>query len=187
MSAIRTLTVLVFAGVLGACASVPLGTMWKLRDFGPEELARLDPAQLRIATRIEPGAIQLDPGQMALRITLVRHDGGSEVHAFGVDEVHSFTSALTGSDLLGWQAFRLDAEGLALFRRFQPALRTAQDVYAGMNVAIEVGLLDPASIADLEAIKLTSRLQLAADEDAFTLVDRARVRIDRPQTATAAD
>lgn len=187
MSTIRAVSIIALAGLLGACASVPLGTMWKLRHFGPEELARVDPAQVRIATRIEPGNLQLDPAQVALRITLQGHDGGSEVHAFGVEEVHGFSSALTGGDLLGWQAFRLDDEGRALFERFQPVLRTAKDTYASMNVTIEVGLIDPAAIVDLDAITLTSRLQLAADEDAFTLVDRARVRIEQPPVDATAD
>jgi hypothetical protein len=183
----RTTLLLATAATLGACASMPLGTMWKLRDFGPEQLARVDPAQVRLATRIEPGAIQLDPEQVALRITLTRHDGGAETHTFGVDEVHSFTSTLTGGDLAGWQAFRFDEESLALFRRFQPVLHTARDDFAQFHVAVEVALQDPRSLDGLEAIRLTTRLQLAANEDAFTLVDDAPFRIERPAQDAPAD
>ena len=43
------------AGAAG-CTSVPVSTMWRLRNFGAEELFALDPTHLRAAARVDARA-----------------------------------------------------------------------------------------------------------------------------------
>lgn len=176
---VRCALVVVLASLVTACASVPMGTMWKMRNVGPEQLARLDPAQIRVATRIEPDGLRIAAGKTVLQLTLtLRGSGEVTQHALTVEEIQSFTSSLTGGDLGGWQAFRLDAAGLAAYERLKPVMALGRDQFEKAAFALNFGS-EGELPADVDAIVVSARLQLADDQDAVTLIDRARIEVER--------
>jgi len=64
-------SICVFASLLVAgCASVPVSTMWKLRDF---DIVKTDAAKLRVGIRI-PEFMQVEPDGATLEITMWNGD-----------------------------------------------------------------------------------------------------------------
>ena len=48
---------LALAALVAGCTSVPLSTMWRLRNFGPDQLLALEPTELRAAARVDRRAV----------------------------------------------------------------------------------------------------------------------------------
>lgn len=81
--------------LLAGCTSIPLGTLWKLRNSGVEALATLDPEQLRVASRIEPAPLHLDPARSKLILTLMPRGGAVPVrHTFGLRPAKVYSGLL---------------------------------------------------------------------------------------------
>ncbi len=116
------LGLLATALLLQACAHVPLGTMWRMRDFGPNTLLQADPVALRAAVQV-PDALGLQPTGH----TLVIHidvDGGQppplDVAAMLEVELSLRESGpLESRPGSHWHVLKLDASGAAEFAKFR--------------------------------------------------------------------
>ena len=125
--------------LVNACASVPLGTMWALRDFHPSDLAKIEPSDIRIATLVQPGPQQLDVTKSGLVLELTPHDAGEvQTYRFGLMPAASGDSAIPpGEHDAGWQGFALEPDGVTAFRALQPRLATVQDDYKGIILRVD--------------------------------------------------
>jgi hypothetical protein len=174
-AAARALLLLVLALGLGACASVPLSTLWKLRDFGSAELAGLDPQQVRVAGRLEPAPLSIDPQSVRLTLTLTPSRSGQPVrHGFGLRPSRVSDARLAQPGGRAWQVFELDEAGLASMRRLQPRFARLEKEYSRFEFSVDWRTTGPAP-ATLDALILSMRLQLAADQAPVTLFDRAKI------------
>ena len=174
----RALAGLAGIALLAGCMSIPLATMWQLRGFEVADLAALDPAGVRVAGLIEPGTGRIDTAKSTLTVKLAaKGDGPDEVHAFGLE-----TAPVQGGPILPgndprWQVLQLDPAGLAAMRRLQPRLARIKDDYAGWSLSVSLQLLGGPP-KDVDELRFSVRVQLAADQAPMTLFDRARVPVD---------
>lgn len=171
---------------LAACASVPISTMWRMRNFGPEQLAALDPDNLRVATTLEPAHLRVDPAKARLVLTLVPRAGGAdEVYTLQLREAAVANDDLVPDDGAQWQMFRLAADSADTLRAALPRItRDMQADYASASFKVNFGFAGERQLDGLDAVHASVRLALAADQSAFTLVDGARIPVDK--TAPAA-
>lgn len=123
--------------LLAACASIPLGTLWKIRDFDAQTVQRIDPTVLRVAVAMQPDA-RIDPASAKLSLELVRTDGGKQPHAFPLEPANDIGPR---SDDLRYSVWRLDAEGRRQFAEVQRKLRAAEasdaKVYASVSLSVK--------------------------------------------------
>src|SRR5690606_37189137 len=80
----RTLFIVAACLALAACASIPLGTLWKLRSLDENTLVQLEPSDLRAALSLA-SAVAVEPGSVKLSLELDREGAGPESHAFGLE------------------------------------------------------------------------------------------------------
>lgn len=174
----RTGLLCALLAVLAGCASIPLSTMWRLRNFGPEQLAAIDPGALRVAVRMEPDWVSLDPSTTFLALRLVPHEGEEEHHHWPLQEASAAMPGLVPAGESGWQLLRLTPAAAASVDALRPALEAGKDAYAGAEFRVQLGMAEPDRVGTLDAVYLTVRLALAADQDAFTLVQRMRLPVE---------
>lgn len=165
--------------LLTACASVPISTMWKMRDFGPADIAALDPETLRVATLLDPVRLRVDPAKATLLMTLVPRAGGAdEVYTMQLREALVGNDDLVPRDAIGWQILRLTPESAAMMREALPRVtRDMKADYTRFSFKVAFGLTDSDTLAGEDEMRVTVRLALAADQEAFTLLDRATIPI----------
>ena len=175
----RARVVLVAAlALLAGCMSVPLSTLWQMRSFGADDLAAMDPVQLRVATRIEPGQARVDPDRSNLTLTLHGKDGASDdVHAFGLRPARIQGGPILPPGEPGWHVLALDDAGRAAVQRLKPRLANVREHYSGATFNFNIKFAEdiPKSVA---MVRFSVRLQLADAQDPFTLFDRARIPVE---------
>ena len=176
MSPLRALAGAAAGALLAGCMSVPLSTMWQLRSFSAEDLAAIDPAELRVASLVEPGPSRLDPTRSKLTLTLDTKAGAPEVHAFGLRLAQVQGGPIMPADDPRWQVLELDAGGLAAMRALKPRLANIREHYTGATLDVAMKLADgmPEGIDEL---RFSVRVQLADDQAPLVLFDRARVPV----------
>lgn len=167
----RRLSGLLILVLLAGCASVPLGTMWKLRSFDADTLVQLDPAELRAAVALIP-VHPIRPDSVHLGLVLARQDGKQETYSFALVPTRE-----PGPSKAGWQysTWELDAAGRREFALMQLALsKTGDDfkaTYSGVTFDVkfkpEFGPKPPPSL------RLSVQLRFTLADGYFLLVDDA--------------
>jgi hypothetical protein len=109
--------------LLAGCAHVPLGTLWKLRSFGPEDFVALNPADLRAAVRAPTAFVFAKEGH-ELQVVLIE-DGRTAVDAtaaLAIEASVAGVSNLKPRDGATWRVMRLTPEGERALGRIQAAV-----------------------------------------------------------------
>ena len=163
---------------MAGCMSIPLATMWQLRNFSAEDVAAVDPAALRVATLVEPGNARFDPSRSKLTLTLARKSGTAEPHVFGLRAASVQGGAIVPTADPRWQVLELDAQGRAAMRALQPRLAKIREHYTGATFDVSMKLDEDIPV-DVDDVRFSVRLQLAADQAPLVLFDRARIPVDR--------
>lgn len=155
-----------------------------MRDFGAEGLATLDPAQLRVAARVEPMSLRFRPGSVRLTLVLspLAPGRGDEVHVFGLREVPVEGTSFFPADARGWQVYALDADGLAAMRMLQPGLVHGSQDYGGYAFSMDWAFDGPPPTDGVAHLDV--RLQLSARDAPLILFDRAPLRFTEAGGAT---
>jgi len=164
--------------LLVGCMSVPLATMWQLRSFTAEDLAAVDPAQLRVAVLIEPGSSRLDPAHSKLTLALDPKTGAPETHVFGLRVSPIQGGPILPADNPAWQVLELDAGGQAEMRALQPRLAKIREHYTGATLDVKFKLADGMP-KGIDEARFSVRVQLADDQQPLVLFDRARVPVEQ--------
>ena len=165
--------------LLGACASVPLTTMWRMRDFGPADVAAIEPDALRMATHMEPAGLRVDPARATLTFELAPRGGGEvERHVLQLREASVGPDDLVPAGDDDWQIFRLTPESAAALRAAAARVGPGMEKdYSGATFKVNFHFVDDAALAGADSLRATVRLVLAADQSAFTLLDGVRIPI----------
>lgn len=177
LTVLRAGLLLVAAVSVVGCASVPLSTMWRLRSFGPEQLANIDPGTLRVAVLLEPEGLRLDVDKTRLALRLVPHVGEEQRHEWQLQVASAALPGLVPHAGSGWQLLRLTPEATRSVESLKPLLEQGEETFAGGEFSVSFGMADPERISGLEELFLTVRLSLAADQEPFTLLDRAEIPV----------
>ncbi len=164
--------------LLASCASVPMSTLWALRNFEPGDLATLSPAQIRIAALIEPGPMMIDTSrsQLVLRLHPLDESQDDEIHLFGLTEASDGPAGQIGDRQAGWQDLRLSDEGELAFAVLQPQLATVRQDYRGLSFGVDIKMSGELP-RHVDVLYFTTRLRLAPDQKVLTLLDRARMPV----------
>jgi hypothetical protein len=159
---------------LAACAHVPFGTMWAMRNFERADLVAMEASELRAAIRV-PEAFAVEREGHLLRATL-QQDGQPE-QLLEAQLVVEFSTA--GSETFErkadhrWHAFKLTPEGERGFRAIQKALGAVSEGSKGSfalevkpNMAIEMKDRKPGRVGEFSVM-----VRLGADRGWLTLVE----------------
>ena len=168
---------LVLAVGLAGCASIPLSTIWKMRNFSAASLAAIDPAQVRVGVLVEPGSGRIDPGKSTLQVTLTPKEGAPEVHRFGLQRARVQGGAVVPGGDPRWQVLQLDAAGATAMRALMPRFEHLERDYSGWTLNVGAGGMDPPP-AGTQFMFISIRVQLADDQDPIVLFDRAKVAME---------
>lgn len=128
------------AALLAACGSIPVSSLWKLRNL---QLETLEPAALRAAVVHSP-TLRLQGESLVLSVTVsrkVRRPGGT-------------TATETLTEKLPLQELRTTAERSALLDQERP------------GVVVQVWRIDPAALPRLQALRATALGWKNAPDDA---------------------
>lgn len=162
---------------LAACASIPFGTLWKLRGFDEQALARIEPGDLRAAVALEP-AVAVQPDSVELSLALQREDQPPEEHAFGLEPADG-PGPIDGARR--YSLWKLDAPGRRALASVQRALLAAEAGQvarydgASFTVNFRPDLGDPPP----DALKVSVQLLLAPEDGWLLLVDEASMPVRR--------
>lgn len=163
--------------LLSACASIPLGTLWKLRGFDENTLVQLEPSDLRTALSLAP-AVDVLPESVKLSLELTRDDAEPERHAFGLEPATGPGPVDRDHRYSLWQ---LDAAGRQALASVQRSLRAAQasDTKAYSGATFSVNFRPDFQGDPPDALQVTVQLLLAPEDGWLLLLDEAKLPITR--------
>ena len=173
----RTIFIVAACLLLSACASIPLGTLWKLRGFDENTLVQLEPSDLRTALSLVP-AVDVQPESVKLSLELSRDNAGPESHAFGLEPATGPGPVDRERRYSLWQ---LDDAGLKALSGVQRQLRAAQageaQAYSGATFSVT---FRPDFQGDPpEALRVSVQLLLAPEDGWLLLLDEAELPTNR--------
>lgn len=177
-TSVRIALLLLLLAILAGCVSIPLGTLWRMRNFGAADLAMIDPEQLRVAGLVEPGPMRLDPERTVLTLKLTREHEASDTYIFGLRSASTHDAQLVPNNDPRWQVMELDDAARTAMRRLLPEFETIKQHYNGFSLKVESKFMGDMP-TDIETMRLSLRVQLAADQEPLVLFDRARIPVDR--------
>lgn len=167
--------------LLAGCASIPLGTLWKMRNFDAADLAKVQPQQVRLAGRVDPAPQVVDPtrSKLVLKLTPKAKGEPEREYVFGLHISRDYDPKLIpeSDPHHRWRVFELDDAGLAAWSRLQPELADARQHYRAFSFLCRFKT-DGALPAGTEALTISARLELDPEQGPMTLLDRKRFVLD---------
>jgi hypothetical protein len=171
----RALVAAAMLGLLAACTSVPVSTMWKMARFDRAQLLAVDPAQLRAAALVDTRATMKN-----VTITAKLTPVGEAPTEFAialtapVDRDPRLPAAPSGRR---WEIFGLTPAGQRDFLRLREA---AVQAPKGSELAISVSAREGTVPPELAtAFPLRLDLMLDAQEGWFTVLKDSKIDLSR--------
>lgn len=116
--------------LLASCLSVPISTLWDLRDMSPAGFAKLDPAEMRLAVLSESDA-RFTPGKSSLLIKVSRKNRMVSRHllCFAPDgsPIASQQNLPAAGEGESWAVMKLTEDGVVQLRKLQAETRDLPD------------------------------------------------------------
>ena len=184
----RIVILLVVTLIFGGCSAVPLRTLWRLRNFSVQDVTSIDPNELR-AKIILPVDMPLKPGGSYVVIGLTDDKGHGDSYKFPLEiiEREEITQGLFRKKHIAMSTLRLSREAVSDFVRFQKELQTKERKHGGASVHVSSAFDRSEPFKEGETPKpfeLSILLKLKANEDYFTLIDKAKItkfKKDKPE------
>jgi hypothetical protein len=161
---------LLLSFVLSGCMSIPVSTIVRFATFDDEDLLQIDPSQVRMRITSDNDA-PLIVKKTKLKMEMVAEDGAKATMPGAVileseEDLHPEKSMWS----LGYTpehvyVLRLDEDAAASFQKLQDKVRRNEKGYLTVGVDYD--------FSGKEKAKVTVELKLAAQEDYFTLLDKA--------------
>ncbi len=175
----RTVILLVAGLILGGCSAVPLRTMWRLRNFSAQNVASIDPNELR-ARIILPVDMPLKRGASHIVIKLTDDKGHDDSYKFLLETIEQkeITQGLFRKKSVMMSTLRLSPQAVSEFVQFQKELQTKEGEHgrASVHVSSAFDRSEPLKKDETpKPFELSILLKLKADEDYFTLIDKAKI------------
>jgi len=185
----KRIVILLVAGLIfGGCSAVPLRTMWRLRNFSAQNVASIDPNELR-ARIILPVDMLLKSDGSHIVIELTDDKGHGDSHKFPLEiiEREDITQGLFRKKSVTMSTLRLSPQAVSDFVRFQKGLQTKERKHRRASVYVSSAFDRSEPLKNDETPKpfeLSILLKLKANEDYFTLIDKAKItkfKKDKPE------
>lgn len=163
--------------IMVGCSSVPISTMWRMRNFGIEDLQTIDPNDLRVQI-VLPGPMSEKLKTAEVNIINTRANGQVDQFRFPAEiiERKELREGWRKKKVLGETTWKLTPDGAADFVRMQKVLSDPSLEYRHTEINVKAdGDPDPESVPGPEPFDITIRLRLNADEPYLILIDKAKV------------
>jgi hypothetical protein len=176
----KRIVILLTVGLFfGGCSAVPLRTMWRLRNFSAQDVAAIDPNELR-ARIFLPADMLLKPDSSQIVVGLTDDKGHDDSYKFPLEiiEREEITQGLFRKKHVAMSTLRLSREAVSDFERFQKELQTKERKHgrASVHVSSAFDRSEPLKKGEIpKPFELSILLKLKAEEDYFTLIDKAKV------------
>ncbi|NQT01520.1 MAG: hypothetical protein HQ580_05830 [Planctomycetes bacterium] len=175
----RTVILLVVGLIVGGCSTVPLRTMWRLRNFSVQNVTSIDPNELR-ARIILPVDMLLKPDSSHIVIELTDDKGHGDSYKFPLEiiEREEITQGRFRKKHVALSTLRLSRQAVSDFVRFQKGLRIKERKHgrAGVHVSSAFDRSETFKKGETpKPFELSILLKLKANEDYFTLIDKAKI------------
>lgn len=172
----RALLAAAAAGLLAGCLSIPVSTIWKLRNFGPEQLFALDPTELRAALLVDP-RVTMKGGRIDIAI---EPPGGAPKRSYAIllqqpqRDDPRLPRAPAGRT---WQVFALSPASVAEFAKLKQEFKA---IPKGTTVTVSVGF-DEREVPPELRRDFPVRLDLLLDpaDGYFTMIKDTTIDLDR--------
>lgn len=171
---------LAVAIALAGCTSIPVSTLWRLRNFGPEQLLALDPTLLRAAARVDARAAMKN---VTIAIDVEPPDGSARrSYVLPLEQPVPDPRLERAPADRRWFAFALSKQGLAEYERIK---REYASLPKGGRGTIGVSASDAGALpADLmRAFPLRVDVLLDPAEGYFTLINETKLDLTQAQKA----
>ncbi len=167
---------------LAGCSSIPLSTMWKMRSFGPDDFAKIQPADMRVKVQVPPGC-GLDFKEKPPRLDFTIESGGKTTVGKMVLEkvteadVTEKAGAFSSRTITHHQyELKFTADSLTQFALLQKLVRTAEKGSTKLDLRVAVNFSDiPAPYA--KGFNFTISLLLNPADGYFVFLDNARLNL----------
>ena len=175
----RTVILLMAGLIFGGCSAVPLRTMWRMRNFSTQNVASIDPNELR-ARIILPVDMLLKPGGSHIVIGLTDDKGHGDSYKFPLEilKQEEITQGLFRKKSVTMSTLRLSPQAVSDFVRFQKGLQTKEQKHGKASVHVSSAFDMPEPLKESQRPKpfeLSILLKLKANEDYFALIDKAKI------------
>ncbi|TAA46925.1 hypothetical protein [Corallincola spongiicola] len=174
-----SVALLTLVGVLG-CASVPLSTMVKMSQFGPEEFVELKPEDIRAKVTVEE-AVGLKPEQTILEVTLASPNGQlMKTFNFELISETPRTEERWLRAPLHWIDYemKLTDEGESAFKSFQQFAANDPELN---SFAISVGAKVKNPPPEGEIMVMSIALKLYQQEAYMPLFEKAEIKMGKTE------
>lgn len=171
-------SVLALIALLSGCSSVPLATMWRLRNFGAEQLFALDPTELRAAARVDARARMKD---VTIRLEVRPADGSAaREYLIPLEQPMIDPRLERAPSDRRWFAFALSSQGLAEYQRVK---REYGSVPKGSHGTLKIAASDDGTVAPelKRAFPLRVDVLLDPADGYFTLISETKLDLSQPQ------
>lgn len=173
-NALLTIALLLITG----CASIPLSTLWQMRNFDAADLATVQPRDVRLAGLVDPVPLSIDPAhsQLELRLTPRVEGASDEYYRFDLRETQVYDPRLTPERNPRWQVFALDDASVVTWTRLQPRLMEIKQRYRAFNFKFVLHTAEDIP-ANSDTMIVSAKLQLGINQAPVVLLDRERQSI----------
>ena len=177
----RAIIVFSIASILAGCSSVPLGTMWRMRNFSIQDVAAIDPNELR-ARIISPDFVPKEEGSR-LDIGFLDNDS-NDVYAFPLEIIDrkEETKGMFRKRVIRTTTFKLTPEAVDAFVRFRKLIRTDERKHRKAQINVS-SAFEPIEMKEKpKVLEISILLKLKAEEDYLTLINKARIDLNKMKT-----
>jgi hypothetical protein len=185
LGAVKGLLILTTLTIGVGCSSVPLSTMWRMRNFGIEDLQTIDPNDLRVQI-VLPGQMSDKLKTAEVNVINTRANGQVDQFRFPAEiiERKELREGWRKQRILGETTWKLTGEGVVDFVRMQKTLADPSQEYRHTEINVKADG-DPDPGLEPKPFEITIRLRLRADEPYMTLIDKAKVtpEVKKPEDA----
>ena len=166
----KSIIVFSIVSILAGCGSIPLGTIWRMKDFTIQDVAEIDPNELR-AKIIAPDII---PKEEDSRLDIGFLDNDSnDVYDFPLEIIDrkEETKGMFRKQVIRTTTFKLTPEAVDAFVQFRKVALANEEKHRGVRINV-YSAWEP---IETKVLEISILLKLKAEEDYLTLINKARI------------
>ena len=174
----RTIIVFSIVSILAGCGSVPLGTMWRMKDFSIQDVAAIDPNELR-ARIISPDFV---PKQEGSRLDIGFLDNDSnDIYAFPLEIIDrkEETRGMFRKRVVRTTTFKLTPEAVDAFVRFRELILADERKHRKVQLNVSSAFEPIEMKEEPKVLEISILLKLKAEEDYLTLINKAKIDLNK--------
>jgi hypothetical protein len=174
----RTIIAFSIVSILAGCGSVPLGTMWRMRNFSIQDVAAIDPNELR-ARIISPDFVPTQEGGR-LDIGFLDNDS-NDMYAFPLEIIDrkEETKGMFQKRVVRTTTFKLTPEAVDAFVRFRELIRADERKHRKVRINVFPAFEPIKMEEEPKVLEISILLKLKAEENYITLINKARIDFNK--------